>query len=601
MKSLRLRPWLLGMIAVLLSLTYLIFWVQPPSGWELRNSPSMPTLIRALQKKDSRLNQFEVAVWGRLPMFVHTYCSSLGPRLARETRLDACSRLASLGARATNAVPCLIKALDDPDINVRSVAIAALGAIGPPASGAKGPLLAILRDPAYRSRYRVRSSPDDPAIALASIAPRDPEVVSALLELIAHPGTNGLPPYFIALEWIRRAPEALPLFESIRKTLPQKQSWTLVQGVAQSYPDAKKRLAVLLGLAEDADYGIRCHAVQGLEALGPPAAEAVPKLIEMFRATEREWEDLPEDRQRDRFEAYAAFVDATAPPAFFARRYAPSTVRGPASPAAPAVPPTPPPAPGPAVRAGTPAYAVRYAVRPPPPMGRLPGFGGLHHQVILALGEIGPPAQDAIPLLVQESQDPTDPLRFEAAVARVRIDGKFAEIVPVLAAGLERAGPELQVQLLSRIAQLARTRDGAVRLLIEALANPDPELRLQAFKSLADLGGKAAPALPAFIAALDDPDVEIRFQAVKNLRALGSHAARALPALIKALGDPDKPVRLQAVVSLAALGDRAAPALPALRQMAWERYIDVRITASNAVRTIESATTSSPGAHSSGP
>jgi len=561
----------------------------------------MPTLIRALQKKDSRFNQFEVAVWGRLPMFVHTYCSSLGPRLARETRLDACSRLASLGARATNAVPCLIKALDDPDISVRSVAIAALGAIGPPASGAKGPLLAILRDPAYRSPYRFHSSPDDPAIALASIAPRDPEVVSALLELIAHPGTNGRPRYFIALEWIRRTPEALPLFESIRKTLPQKQSWALVQGVAQSYPDAKKRLAVLLGLAEDADYGIRCQAVQGLGALGPPAAEAVPKLIEMFRATEREWEDLPEDRQRARFEAYAAFVDVMAPPAFFARRYAPSTVRVPASPAAPAVPPTPPPAPGPAVRAGTPAYAVRYAVPPPPPMGRLPGFGGLHHQVILALGEIGPPAQDAIPLLVQESQDPTDPLRFEAALARVSIDGKFAEIAPVLAAGLERASPELRVQLLSRIAQLARTQDGAVRLLIEALANPDPELRFQAFKSLADLGGKAAPALPAFIAALDDPDVEIRFQALKNLRALGSHAAGALPALIKALGDPDKPVRLQAVASLAALGDRAAPALPALRQMAWERYIDVRITASNAVRTIESATSSSPGAHSSGP
>ena len=32
MKSLRARTWLLGMIAVLLLFTYLIFWVLPPGG-----------------------------------------------------------------------------------------------------------------------------------------------------------------------------------------------------------------------------------------------------------------------------------------------------------------------------------------------------------------------------------------------------------------------------------------------------------------------------------------------------------------------------------------------------------------------------------------
>ncbi|MGO8674345.1 MAG: HEAT repeat domain-containing protein [Limisphaerales bacterium] len=645
MKSLRTRTWLLWMIAVLLSLTYLIFWVQPPKGWATRSRPSMANSIRALRTKDSKLNAFEVALWAHLPTFVHSYCGSLRPRLAWETRRDACSRLSAFGAAATNAVPYLIKALDDPDTSVRSGAMEAISRIGPPARAAKGPLLATLRDPACQRPTNMLSVMQSGLVAgtLAVIAPRDPEVVSALLaimndpdhrnptnqfltiqlglvattlagtapqdpgavstllDLIARPAPD-VSPAMIASSWIRSAPDPLAVFELIRKIQPKRDSWTLVSLVAANYQDPKKRLAVLLRLMEDPDYGIRYYAVGELGALGPLEAEAFPRLMELFRATEQEWQDLPDDARKARFEAYAAFVRDTAPRgAFMARRYglSPAAVSLPALPAAPLVA---------AARSSIPSAPLtapigsRYATRgrSPPPQDRLPGYGGLHYQVILAFGELGPPARDAIPLLAPEYQDPTNPLRFEAAAARARIDGNFAEVMPVLAAGLDQAGPELRARLLPRIAQFASKHEGAMTLLIKALGDSDLGIRLQALRSLADLGTKAALALPALISALDGPESQIRFEALKTLGELGPDAAPAVPAMIKVLSDPEKPFRFQAVASLAAVGGKAAPALPALRQMAWDQYHDIRIMASNAVKTIESSTTPSPVRRGSG-
>jgi len=588
------------------------------------------------------LNDLEVALWAHLPTFVHSYCGSLRPRLAREIRRDACSRLGSLRAAATNAVPYLIKALDDPDNDVRSGAMEALSAIGPPARAAEGRLLATLKDPAYRSPANLSLvmqgglatsalaaiAPRDPevvsallailkdpghqsptnyflamqvgsvAATLAALAPENPEVVSALLELIAHPGPM-FSPTQIAHEWIRCAPEPLPIFELIRKVLPQRDCWYMVSSVAESCPDPKERLAVLLRLAGDRDYGIRYQAVRELGALGAAAAEALPKLLELFRATEREWEDLPDNAQKARFEAYAGFVKEMTRQGPMALRYGQSPGPGlvPALPAVPLVTASSQAAVRAAITLGAPTgYRVAARGGSRPQIDRVSGFGGLHHQVILALGEMGPPARDAIPLLVREYQDATNPLRFEAAAVRVQIDGNFPEVAPVLAAGLEQAGPELRAKLLPRIAQLAESYGGAMMLLIKSLADSDVRIRLQASRSLAELGSKAGPALPALIGALDDPEPGIRLQALKTMGELGSNAAPAVPALIKVLGDPDKPFRFQALATLAGLGDKAVAALPALRQMAWDQYHDIRIMASNAVRTIESSTNSSPGA-----
>ncbi len=86
----------------------------------------------------------------------------------------------------------------------------------------------------------------------------------------------------------------------------------------------------LVRVLDDPDYGVRYHSVEELGRLGPAAAEAVPRLMELFHATEREWElvegnsqpcgqfeswhllspglSLAQSPRRARFKAYSAFM-----------------------------------------------------------------------------------------------------------------------------------------------------------------------------------------------------------------------------------------------------------------------------------------------------
>ena len=86
-------------------------------------------------------------------------------------------------------------------------------------------------------------------------------------------------------------------------------------------------------------------------------------------------------------------------------------------------------------------------------LGSNPGESfGLHHAVLLTFAAIGPGAQAAVPLLASDYRDPTNPLRFDAAFARWRIDGKFEEIAPVFASLASE--PELRLRGL-RLPDLA--------------------------------------------------------------------------------------------------------------------------------------------------
>lgn len=493
MKRLWQKRWLF-LLAVALAAPLLAFWAGLFPTQKSVRQQSVPALISALQTKDSSLNALQLATWRHLPGWVRTHCSSLEPVPASEVRRRACVALAVLGPKAEMAIPCLAQALRDPSLDVRLEAVGALKAIGPAANGVRGALLSMLHDPAYRPRPPVgHGLVADAALALAVIAPREPEVASALLAFIDGASMQDQPAQ-IAVELIRHTPDALPTFQTAVELVQDVDKASLVPALAESYLEPASRQVALATLLDYLDYGIRLEATRLLGELGPHAAPAVPRLLELFRATLAE----PEPPRTETPMRWGALAPKPTIPL-------------------PAPPTTNPPSPAPAARAG---FAFRLALAHGTAAGRSPVSTGLHEQVILALGKIGPAAREAIPLLEREYQSPTNRLRLVAAVARARIDANCAETMPILAAGLDAPGVEQREQALVCLAQLAGTCDEALGLLIKALADPEKRIRVRAIACLTALGHKGAVAVPALRGLASDPVFSVRIQAAAAIQAI---------------------------------------------------------------------------------
>jgi hypothetical protein len=81
-----------------------------------------------------------------------------------------------------------------------------------------------------------------------------------------------------------------------------------------------------------------------------------------------------------------------------------------------------------------------------------------------------------IPLLAQGTQDTSNPLRFDAAVSRWRIDGNCAELLPVLAAGLSAADSATRELAFTKVTQISGSCRDLVQLLVKSLG--DPEMKI---------------------------------------------------------------------------------------------------------------------------
>ena len=109
------------------------------------------------------------------------------------------------------------------------------------------------------------------------------------------------------------------------------------------------------------------------------------------------------------------------------------------------------------------------------------------------LGEIGPPAKPAIPLLRQRLNDQEPKVAVRSATSLRKIDGHG---------------------------------EGAVPVLVNLLTNPLPDLRGMAAWALAEFGAAASPALLGLIRCLDDADFRVRMISARSIGLVG-RAARA--------------------------------------------------------------------------
>jgi HEAT repeat protein len=418
----------------------------------------------------------------------------------RSARASAARQLGEWGARGAPAVPALIKALGDSEIEVRDAAVGALGGIGP---AAVSPLVAAL---AHR-QTAVRVSA---AAAIAQLAPREnvdvTPAVPALLILLSDAAAQARASAAYALGEVRsRPPAAVP---ALRRALndsdvsvkinaaralaqyfaePEAVRDTLMPLLRDQFPHVRSDAALVLGqlgvaaapvtselvraAKSDTDQGVRRAAMNALQALARKEPGLQGVLIEL----------LTHDDQQVRALAVAGLREV--------QRLEPSTV----------------------------AAVVRVAAADAAPTVRA--------WAVEVLGQARPPSAAVIRTLCERLRDPDKEVRGRAAEALQNLGEVAAAAARPLTEQLQQeANAGVRAQIAGALGRLGPAARDSVPALAKLLDDPNGNVRLAALIALGHLGATAEAAAPALSRSLRDAaDAERRY-AADALRKIGGAA-----------------------------------------------------------------------------
>jgi HEAT repeat protein len=479
-------------VTILAGLTF-GFWLrsfsQRPPG-----PPTIPQLIQALHRRDTRLDDARRALWVLLPNVVQNAMPGFAPRPpAAVVRAQAATALGDFGPAAARAVPSLAEALADSDVFVRQSAIESLSKLGPAATRAVPELITVLQDPINGGLVGIAGPRAQAASALVSIAPEEPLVRQTLLPLAEHEPDAGLRAHFIA-----ELPKLRPLSRDVVAMLTNE-------------------------LASDV-FEVRQAAVRALGDLGPFARETVPRLITHFEQgleAQGEWHASLSPALLQRYG-----LSGLPNPPINSGLPVPGNAALPLPP--PAAAPLPPTGPG--IAPTTPARIVTRwgsgAVPPPPVTMTFTRVGGLSPQtyyqtsgVLESIGKIGPSAEAALPLLVRLSTNTSSPYQIQAAFVRWQVEQKPDQVIPLLRRALQEdslPGRTLAIGYATRIGT------AALPLLREVMQDPITQMRWTAVEALAQIAPEAAEeAAPELDQLLQhDPKYCVRVSAAKALHRI---------------------------------------------------------------------------------
>ncbi len=195
---------------------------------------------------------------------------------------------------------------------------------------------------------------------------------------------------------------------------------------------------------------------------------------------------------------------------------------------------------------------------------------------------------DAVPALAAVLQDAPSEMQLDAALVLGEIGPDASAATPALLRLLESDDWDLREGVtgaLGRIAPDSEVVNAAmVRAWSTAARSAAGPRRYRAVLTLGRLGPKAAGAVPVLAEMLDDPSSG----AARALGQIGPAAAGAVPALIETLRRPESHVRQQTAEALGRIGPAARTAVPALLEAMRDKRPEVRWRVAAAIGRIGS-------------
>ncbi len=178
-----------------------------------------------------------------------------------------------------------------------------------------------------------------------------------------------------------------------------------------------------------------------------------------------------------------------------------------------------------------------------------------------ALGQMGPPAVAAVPLLIKTLKHRKVEPRDYAVDALGSIGPSAVEAVPAIIAAVDIPQTHVDYKVLANFRRLAAKALGRIgpeaqaaeAVLLLALQNEDLVYRVEAALALWNISRHSA-ALPALIAMLKQKGTDGPYKAVLALGEMGADAKPAAGALVATLQHPDADVQRAAAKVLVSFG-----------------------------------------------
>jgi HEAT repeat protein len=199
--------------------------------------------------------------------------------------------------------------------------------------------------------------------------------------------------------------------------------------------------------------------------------------------------------------------------------------------------------------------------------------GRVRARAATALGRIGPPAHEALPVLLRASVDMLDEVRPKARKALEQIDPDWPSsdgILGVIPTLTTRLGDGKTPVAQAAAEVLTRMKRIGVPALISVLEDTDPlneSRRMWAARTLGWLGADAQNAVPALVQALNNEKTFVVEAILDALNRTGPAMASALPQLVEALRSEWSPIRQGGCAALGRMGSSAIQAVPALLRL----------------------------------